>query len=485
MTETQGCVVWLRNDLRLYDNPALDRALAQGGPVTLLYVLDDESAGHWRPGGAARWWLHHSLDALSADVAKRGGALVLRKGRAERVVPAVVREAKAASVAWTRRYTPWGIAVDKALKARFDTDGIEATSHQGAVLFEPWTVATKAGDPYKVFTPFHGACRKIGAPKPLPALGGRKRWRSAEVKSDTLDSWKLLPTGPDWAGGLRETWKPGEANAVRQLEAFLDDAVVTYDDDRNRPDRPGTSMLSPRLHWGELSPHRIWHAALARQADGRRKTADKGVESFLRELIWREFTHHVLFHFPHIPDEPLRPEFADFPWQYDKDTLKAWRFGRTGYPIVDAGMRQLRAIGWMHNRVRMITGSFLVKDLLLPWQDGEKWFWDELVDADLGNNTIGWQWVAGCGPDAAPYFRVFNPVTQGEKFDPEGCYVRRFVPELAKLPATWIHKPWEAPADALAKAGVTLGETYPRPIVDHKPARERALAAFGRIKKAA
>lgn len=485
MSETQGCVVWLRNDLRLHDNPALEWALGQDGPVTLLYVLDDQSPGHWKLGGASRWWLHHSLQALSKDVEKRGGVLVLRKGKAETVVPAVVEEAKAKAIAWTRRYTPWGMAVDTALKERFTKDGIEATSHQGALLFEPWTVATKGGDPYKVFTPFERACRKVGAPGPLASISSRKHWQSTNVKSDALESWGLLPTKPDWAGGLRDAWKPGEANAVEDLKTFLDDSIVGYGDDRNRPDRPGTSRLSPRLHWGELSPHRIWHAVVARQSDGQKTNADKGAESFLRELIWREFTHHVLFHFPNVPDEPLRPEFAAFPWRRDAEALKAWKFGRTGYPIVDAGMRQLRETGWMHNRVRMIVGSFLVKDLLIAWQVGERWFWDELVDADLGNNTIGWQWVAGCGPDAAPYFRVFNPLTQGETYDRDGDYVRRFVPELAKLPSAWIHKPADAPEDVLEKAGVRLGETYPRPIVEHKSARERALAAFGRIKKAA
>jgi deoxyribodipyrimidine photo-lyase len=485
MAERDGTLVWFRNDLRLGDNPALAAALERGGPVTCLYVLDDETPGDRRLGGAARWWLHHSLASLGAAIGTRGGKLALRRGPAEKVVPAAGDEIGADAVAWCRRYEPWAIEADAAIKKALKSDDVTVLSRNGTLLHEPWTVGTQNDDPYKVYTPFSKSCRRKGEPEALPEVAGDARWSSADLTGDDLADWELLPTKPDWSGGIAETWTPGEAAAHEALRLFLDKRLADYADERNRPDHEGSSRLSPRLRFGELSPHQVWHAVRGYMNDRRRRNIAKSAETFLDELLWREFAYHILYHFPDVAERPLRPEFTKIPWQDDKAALRAWRFGRTGYPIVDAGMRQLRKTGWMHNRVRMITGSFLVKDLLLPWQHGERWFWDELVDADPASNTMQWQWVAGCGTDAAPYFRIFNPVTQGERFDPDGDYVRSFVPELAEIDAKWIHKPWEAPGEVLERAGVTLGDNYPAPIVDHKQARRRALDAFERVKKAA
>jgi len=484
-SSTAPIIVWFRLDLRIADNPALRRAADSGRPVLPLFVLDDADAGPWAPGGAARWWLHRSLERLAEALADRGTSLVLRRGRAADVLDAVIGDSGADAVYWNRRYEPWAIARDKAIKTDLADRGIGVRSFNAALLFEPWTVETKAGGPYKVYTPFWRACRArvddIPAPKPAPrslrATGGR-------LSSDALGDWGLLPTAPDWAGGLRDTWTPGEDGAHARLSRFLDDAVARYDDRRNRPDLPGTSALSPHLHWGEIGPRQIWAAVEHRRAGSRGAGADDQIETYLQEIVWREFSYHLLYHFPGLPDAPLDDRFGDFPWADDPDgrLVRAWRRGRTGYPIVDAGMRELYATGWMHNRVRMITASFLVKHLLQPWQAGEAWFWDTLVDADLASNSASWQWVAGCGADAAPYFRIFNPVLQGEKFDPEGAYVRHWVPEIAALSDKHLHKPWEAPRRALEEAGITLDETYPAPIVDHKQARRRALDAFETIK---
>ena len=350
----------------------------------------------------------------------------------------------------------------------------------GALLFEPGDIRTGDGGPYKVFTPFYKACLKAGisrAPKPAP---GKIPAPDAGLDGDGLEALNLLPTAPDWSGGLAEVWRPGEAGAQAQLDRFLDAAAASYKADRDRPDLAGTSRLSPHLHFGEIGPRAVW--ARAEASIARNGALEGGVRAFQRELVWREFSAHLLFHFPDIPERPWRENFARFPWREDEAALQAWQRGRTGYPIVDAGMRELWETGWMHNRVRMVAASFLVKHLLLSWQAGEAWFWDTLVDADLANNAASWQWVAGSGADAAPFFRIFNPMTQGRKFDPDGDYVRRWVPELGDLPARHIHEPWSAPPDVLEAAGVDPGRTYPRPIVDHKGARERALAAFDGIR---
>jgi len=474
-------IVWFRNDLRLRDHRALSAAVASGAPLILLYVLDDESPGEWKPGGASRWWLHRSLEALQADIVERGGALTLRRGNVRDVIPALVRQTRAASGYMSRAYEPWAVAVEHDLKRALDAAGIALKRYGGALLREPEEVKTKAGEPFKVYTPFWRALADgfkapapVAAPATIPCL-------TPHPKSDTLQSWKLRPARPDWAAAFEDAWTPGEDGATARLEDFLDGPVARYAEDRNHPDRPGTSRLSAHLHFGEITPARCWSTALAKAGKG--GASDKGTETFLKELVWREFSYSLLFHWPDLPRQPFREDFKAFPWRANADALKAWQKGKTGYPIVDAGMRELWATGYMHNRVRMIVASFLIKDLLIPWQAGEEWFWDTLVDADLASNAASWQWVAGCGADAAPYFRIFNPVTQGEKFDPDGTYVRRWVPELARLPSRFIHAPWTAPADVLKACGIVIGATYPQPIVDHAKARSIALEAFAALKK--
>ncbi|HEV7370840.1 deoxyribodipyrimidine photo-lyase [Arenibaculum sp.] len=471
-------IVWFRQDLRLADNPALAEAARTGRPVLPVYVLDDDTPGTWRMGGAARWWLHHSLAALGRDLAALGCALVLRRGDPRAVLPALIREAGADTVFWNRRYEPFAIARDEAVKASLKAVGFTVRSFNAALLHEPWTVTTRAGGPCRVHSAFWRACLAKGdPPPPLPAP---RKLLGAALPGDTLDAWRLLPDAPDWAGGLRAAWTPGEAGARQRLTDFLDGALEGYAARRDQPGLEATSRLSPHLRFGEVGPRQVWHAVLT--ASGVRGGRG-GAAKFLAELGRREFSYHLLYHHRGLPAVPLRPEFADFPWREDPEALRAWQRGATGYPLVDAGMRELWSTGWMHNRVRMIAASFLVKHLLIPWQTGEAWFWDTLVDADLASNAANWQWIAGCGADAAPYFRIFNPVLQGMKFDPEGDYVRRWVPELRGLPARHVHRPWEAPEGELRAAGVVLGRTYPTPVVDHAAARGRALAAFARVKK--
>lgn len=475
-------IVWFRQDLRLADNVALTRAVEAGAPIIPLFVLDDGAAGEWALGGASRWWLHNSLVELSGRLADLGVKLVLRHGSSAQIVPALAREVGARAVHFSRQYEPWATSLEAAVHAELAKgDGsIEVRRFPGALLKDPGEIRTKDGRPYKVYTPFWRALIASGEPrKPLPAPTRLAAYKG-DVKSEQLSDWNLLPKKPDWAGGLHETWTPGERGAHARLETFLEAALTGYDDGRNRPDRESTSRLSPHLHFGELSPSAVWHTVKSWAAS--QGYEGKGLETFLKELVWREFSAHLLFHFPDLPSEPLRTQFNAFPWCDDAELLRAWQQGRTGFPIVDAGMRQLWHTGWMHNRVRMITASFLIKDLLIHWCQGEAWFWDTLVDADLASNAASWQWVAGCGADAAPYFRVFNPVTQGEKFDPGGTYVRQWVPELAKMPAKSIHAPWLASQDELKKAGVVIGDTYPRPIVDHAEARKRALAGYEMVK---
>ncbi len=463
-------LLWFRQDLRLADNPALQAALATGGPVLAAYVLDEDAGGRWAPASASRWWLHHTLEALAADLAGRGATLVLRRGPAVATIAALAREAGATQVHAGVMHEPWARQRDAEAGDALAAQGAVLHLHRVSTLFAPDQVRTKTGNTYGVYTPYAKACRALGepaAPQPAPdRIPGAK-----PPASDSLASWGLLPTRPDWAGGMRESWTPGEAGAHERLDAFMARGVAGYDEGRNIPGRDSTSMLSPHLHWGELSPNQVWHAALA-------AGTGKALDVFLAELLWHEFSAYLLWHRPQLPDLPLREPFARIPWRAEPSELRAWQRGRTGIPIVDAGMRQLWNMGWMHNRVRLITASFLVKQLLADWVEGEAWFWDTLVDADLAANSVSWQWIAGSGIDAQPYFRVFNPVSQGEKFDPDGDYVRRWVPELKDLPTRWLHAPWDAPAAALEKAGVTLGGTYPRPIVDLAQARSRALETF-------
>ena len=472
-------IVWFRNDHRLGDHPALCAAVRSGGPVLALYVLDDAAAGDWAPGGASRWWLHHSLAALGDNLAERGVRLVLRRGATVSTIAELAGDVGAEVVFCSRSFEPWARALEEVVHARLDRDGRQLRRFAGTLLHDPDTLLNKAGEPYKVYSPFWRALAKQGQREPQAAPGKIAAFEGA-AGSDDLGDWKLLPTKPDWAGGLRETWQPGEAGAFARLERFLDGAVAGYREERNNPGIEGTSRLSPHLHRGEISPAQVWQAVSARAARG--DIPQKDAEVFLSEIAWREFSYHLLYHFPSLPVAAFRPAFGAFQWQADELQVDAWRRGRTGYPIVDAGMRELWHTGWMHNRVRMVVASFLTKHLLVPWQVGEAWFWDTLVDADLANNAASWQWVAGSGADAAPYFRIFNPVLQGVKFDPDGRYVRRWVPEIAGLPDDKLHAPWTASREVLGKAGVELGKDYPEPIVEHGFARDRALAAYEKIK---
>ena len=470
MPETPSpSLVWFRQDLRLADNPALTAAVGQSSPIVALYVLDDEAPGTWALGGASRWWLHHSLRSLGASLQKLGIPLALRRGPAQSVIPQFVNEIGADAVYWNRCYEPFAVARDTAIKTGLNQSGVKAESFGAALIAEPWTVKTQSGSPFRVFTPFWRALEKDRRPA-KPQKAPTRHQAFIPIDGDDLPDWRLLPAKPNWATGFDEDWTPGEAGAQAQLALFIADALRDYPTTRNLPGVEGVSRLSPYLHWGEISICQVWHAIELH--------AGPGADAYLRELGWRDFAHHLIWQFPDLPKTPFHGEFSAFPWRKDANALKAWQRGQTGYPFVDAGMRQLWSTGWMHNRVRMVVASFLIKHLLLPWQDGEAWFWDCLVDADLAANAMNWQWVAGSGADAAPYFRIFNPVLQGEKFDTDGAYVRRWVPEIAGLPDKWLHKPWEAPAETLAKAKVELGETYPHPIVDHDTARRRALEAL-------
>jgi deoxyribodipyrimidine photo-lyase len=470
-------IVWFRKDLRVSDNSALFAAQQRGTAIIPLYIWCPEAEGDWVLGAASRWWLHHSLLALNDRLRAHKSQLVIREGDPLAVLADLIRETKADALYCCRRYEPGWPAYDQDLESQLK---VELQTFSGTLLFEPWSVERKQGGPFQVFTPFWNACRscKIEA---LPELSdGSLKQPGKWPASLDVNDLGLLPT-IDWAAGLRETWQPGELGGQELLKRFVSKTLSSYAEERNRPDLKGTSRLSPHLAWGEISPHRIWQAVAARVKASR--SPAESADVYLSELGWREFAYHLLHHFPRTTSHPLREQFAAFPWSKSTKHLEAWRRGLTGYPIVDAGMRELWYTGWMHNRVRMIVASFLTKDLLIPWQSGAAWFWDTLVDADLASNTLGWQWTAGCGADAAPYFRIFNPVTQGQKFDPEGEYARRWVPELSALPDRWIHEPWAASEDVLEAAGVELGSTYPRPVVDHAEARKRALAAYEQIKR--
>ncbi|MGC8531225.1 MAG: cryptochrome/photolyase family protein [Acidiphilium sp.] len=460
-------LVWLRNDLRLADNPALAAGLAEGA-VVLVYVLDP--AARW--GGASLWWLHHSLERLGAEIAARGGQLVLRRGDSCTIIPALAREIGATSVQAGRAHEPYLRAIDREVAASLQKIGVAFHRHRSALALPPEAVLTQASGVYGVYTPFSRACLdKLALRPPIPAPAEFPATRP--IASDRLADWGLLPTAPDWAGGLRATWQPGEAGAQAQLAAFSPARLDHYDLNRNQPGIPGTSMLSPHLHWGEIAIDSVW-----RTIEALPTPRHEGKQIYLKELLWREFAAYLLWHHPSLETTPMRAEFERVAWRDSPSDLRAWQRGMTGVPIVDAGMRQLWQTGWLHNRVRMIVASYLVKHLLIPWQVGAAWFWDTLVDADHASNAASWQWVAGSGADAAPYFRVFNPVLQGEKFDPDGSYVRRYIPELARLPDAHLHAPWQAPDLILRGAGVVLGKDYPKPLVDLKYGRERALAAF-------
>ncbi|MCK6486492.1 MAG: DNA photolyase family protein [Phycisphaerae bacterium] len=481
MTPKRISIVWFRYDLRVADNPALTAAVRRGGPVLPVFIWAPDEEGPWPAGAASRWWLHQSLVKLAGALERLGSRLIVKRGPTLAGLRDLIGESSANAVYWNRRYELDAVERDRRIESALRADGVSIETFNGSQLFEPEEVKNQQGRPFQVFTAFWRACLKL--PEPAAPTTAPRRIPAPPVwpASLALDALCLEPR-IDWAGGFRTAWQLGERGAAKQLRAFLAAALVDYSTGRDRPDRIGTSRLSPHLHFGEISPRQVWHAVVAWQARQSEPSVTTAADAFRRELGWREFANQLLFHFPQTTNEPLKPQFADFPWDLNRRAFMAWQRGRTGYPIVDAGMRELWTSGWMHNRVRMIAASFLVKHLLIDWREGAAWFWDTLVDADLANNTLGWQWVAGCGADAAPYFRIFNPVLQGRNFDPDGTYVRRWVPELAKIPATWIHAPWEASPDVLAAAGVKLGENYPQPIVDHGFARQRALGALARIR---
>jgi deoxyribodipyrimidine photo-lyase len=469
-------LVWLRRDLRLADQPALRAAAERGLPVIPVFIHAPEEEAPWQPGAASNWWLHHSLAHLSEALAECGSRLVLRRAASLETLLELVRETGADAVFWNRLYEPAAIRRDQEIKTVLRRAGLTVTSFNAALLHEPWQIATGSGDPYKVFSPFWKACRKAGidvaplaAPARLPAPDAAGGWPWSEA----LDTLNLLPRIP-WDQGLADRWMPGESGALERLHAFVDESVRAYGRSRDLPSQPGTSRLSPYLHFGEISPRQIVWTLREAGLD----LDSGGAEHYVRELGWREFGHHLLYHFPETTDAPLNPRFAGFPWRESEDDLQAWQQGRTGIPIVDAGMRELWLTGWMHNRTRMIAASLLTKNLRLHWLHGARWFWDTLVDADLASNTLGWQWTAGSGADAAPYFRIFNPVLQGQRFDAEGTYVRRFVPELARVPAKDIHAPQGHERLWLPDA---RGRAYPQPIVDLRTSREAALEAFATI----
>ena len=470
---------WFRQDLRLSDNPALCAAAATGAVVP-IYILDDETAGQDRMGSASRWWLHHSLAALNLAL---DGKLLFFRGDAATILANLVTQIEAGGVYWNRCYEPWRITRDTALKKRLGDLGVTVESHNGSLLWEPWDIAKQDGTPYRVFTPFYRrGCLSATPPRqPLGPPASLDLWQAdgkALTGASDLGGLGLLPRH-QWQDNIARHWTPGETSAQARLDDFVRNGLAGYKEGRNFPAKQNVSRLSPHLHFGEISTNQAWYA-VRDVADSGRLESD--ADNFLSELGWREFSHSLLYQFPELPRANLQAKFDGFPWADNPDHLAKWQRGQTGYPIVDAAMRELWQTGYMHNRLRMVVGSFLVKNLRLHWHHGEAWFWDCLVDADLANNSASWQWIAGCGADAAPYFRVFNPVTQGQKFDPDGTFTRRFVPELAKLPVKYLFNPWEAPAPILADAGVVLGENYPRPIVDVKQSREAALAAFASLR---
>ena len=479
-----AALLWFRRDLRLADNPALAAALASCPGIVPVYVHAPDEEGSWWPGAASDAWLHRSLGALDASLRRLGSRLVIRRGPTLDALRALAAATGATHVYWNRLYEPALVGRDQTIKTALRDSGHLADSFNAALLNEPWQVTRDDGGPYRVFTPFWKACQRAGIDRPLAPAPDALPRVPAKVASLPLEALGLQP-GIGWDGGFWAAWQPGEEGAHTMLDRFLADAVAHYDEDRNRPDLVATSRLSPHLHFGEIGPRQVVAAVRRHTAEHAAAGLVKNTEAFVREVGWREFAHHLLWYFPLTTDAPLDERFTGFPWLEDYgEVLERWRRGRTGIPIVDAGMRELWHTGWMHNRVRMIVASLLTKNLLIPWQEGARWFWDTLVDADLPSNTLGWQWTAGCGADAAPYFRIFNPVLQGRRFDPNGGYVSRWVPELSGLPATHIHAPWEAPAGVLAAAGVTPGRDYPAPIVDLQASRSRALERFERIKRA-
>ncbi len=461
---------WFRQDLRCHDNPALTQACANHQKVIPIYIK--ESVPSLPMGGAQHWWLHHSLGALKNSLRQHNLDLFLRQGEPLTLLKDLVEIHQVETVYWNRCYEPSHRVRDERIKTELKTLGIKVVSCNGSLLYEPWDVLNKSGEYYKVFTAYWRQCLKqMRARAPYEI----RDWPQLHsIDSETLEHWQLLPKNPDWASGFAEYWQPGEQGAWKKLNEFLLNGLGDYKERRNRPDLEATSRLSPHLHFGELSPQQIWTAVHNQLHDSHYTLSS--IESFFSELGWREFSYYLLYHVPKLPEHHFKTSFDSFLWEDNPQALILWQKGMTGYPIVDAGMRELWCTGYMHNRVRMIVASFLTKDLLIDWRQGAAWFWNTLLDADLANNSASWQWVAGSGADAAPYYRIFNPVLQGEKFDPKGNYVKRWIPELSSLPSQWIHCPWNTPKSLIVPSA------YPAPIVDHSVARQRALERYKQLK---
>lgn len=467
-------IVWFRRDLRLHDNPAWNWAVQKGKPIIALYIHAPDEEGSWRRGAASNWWLHYALQDLDNELRKRGSSLTIRKSnKAIETLKEITSSENASAISWNRCYEPAIIKRDTGIKQTLQSSGIEVQSCNGSLLLDPHTIKNKSGKPFQVFTPFWKHCKELEVTKPKTLTQAPT---FSPIDSDSLDSLELLPTIA-WDKGMAEFWEPSRSGGLKLLENAVQKSQ-TYEVRRDIPSTDGTSRLSPYLHFGQISPQEFFHTVISGCSN--REKAETGI---LRQLYWREFSAHLLYHFPHSQDHALKPEYDRFPWNFNEDYLRAWQQGKTGFPIVDAGMRQLWQTGWMHNRVRMIAGSLLVKHLLQPWQEGARWFWDTLVDADLANNSMGWQWVAGSGADASPYFRIFNPIIQGQKFDPTGEYVKKWVPELSGLNKEQIHTPWEVTPIELASAGITLGKDYPHPIISHENGRQAALDAYASYKQ--
>lgn len=467
---------WFRQDLRLSDNPALDSA-AQYETLIPIYILDEVNSGEFKMGAASKWWLHQSLTKLNESL---DGKLLVYQGNPHEILNKLIEEQEVSYVTWNRCYEPWRIDRDKEIKRNFEDKNVAVESFSASLLWEPWTISKDDGTPYRVFTPFYKkGCLNSEEPRLPAGKVDLSNLYSEDLSSGSITDLNLLPT-IKWYKSFEEEWNPGEIGAEQNLNSFLDSGLLNYKEGRNFPSQEFVSRLSPHLHFGEISPNEVWYRAKTKEGIS---GIEKSLAHFHSELGWREFSYYLLYHFPDLPNKNFQEKFDIFPWQENEEFLALWQKGNTGYPIVDAGMRELWQTGYMHNRLRMIVGSFLVKNLLIDWRFGERWFWDCLVDADLASNSASWQWVAGSGADAAPYFRIFNPITQGLKFDPEGEYTKKYVPELRDLPNKYLFSPWEAPENILADAGIELGKNYPKPMVDLKLSRETALEAFATTKK--